>query len=785
MRKYQGEQLVSKEKKEVVDNELCEGVMLSESFFEGKENRLYTLLLKGFIVYLLTMGSIGFYLSAFKIEYNVIFCHIVILVVAVLCALLYYRLLIENLGYLALFAIFGALVYNFKIYINSGFYAIVNITTNEASEYLDVDIKKLYNEQIENRYVTVTFVALFIGIVLDILLNVYISRRMQYVTAIVITISFNLIPLYLTCEPDIIYVIMLFAGIAMSFVLKAGKHYSPQMNVRRNNDSFEFKGRKRKKNKEISYVYDIKALLRASVYALLFALILPSVVSTIKPKENFNSGYTGNKYKQQTMEMMTTVLLEGFRGLWEENNSGNGGLMSGELGSVSSIRLDNETDVVLEFTPYSYDTVYLKFFVGNRYNSYGNYWSIDEENYDSSSFNNTIESEKYKEAYYESRTNSAKGKMTVICMDTPSNACQTYYTGEISEVRGNHSTLIYYPALAGNTVNISASDYGDKQPYSEADLMVPNANVESVKKFVEKLGYLGTEEEIIQTVKDYFADNFPYTINPGKTPRNKDFVNDFLDNKQRGYCAHFASAATLIFRYLGIPARYVEGYAVSYNDITLNGELNEDLKYEDYYDGYSVIGQTACVTVNATDANAHAWVEVYLEGKGWCVVDVTPASGEEEEAEDFWTMFGDRQDTDDGDVVSGLLSGGNFQVSDKLIKTICMAVAGIIGAVILVIFGIKITVKIIFLIRYAKAGINDKLIIRYVSFKKKKTRRNKELRTLHNYGEQVNYFMEKYKETACDGQKIIAILEKAGFSNRAITEGEFDEVIMWMKKCKG
>ena len=44
---------------------------------------------------------------------------------------------------------------------------------------------------------TVTFVALFIGIVLDILLNVYISRRMQYVTAIVIIMCLNLIPLYL------------------------------------------------------------------------------------------------------------------------------------------------------------------------------------------------------------------------------------------------------------------------------------------------------------------------------------------------------------------------------------------------------------------------------------------------------------------------------------------------------------------------------------------------------------------------------------------------------------
>ena len=79
--------------------------------------------------------------------------------------------------------------------------------------------------KIGNRYVTVTFVALFIGIVLDILLNVYISRRMQYVTAIVIIMCLNLIPLYLTMEPDLLYVLMMLAGVAMAIIFKAGSNY--------------------------------------------------------------------------------------------------------------------------------------------------------------------------------------------------------------------------------------------------------------------------------------------------------------------------------------------------------------------------------------------------------------------------------------------------------------------------------------------------------------------------------------------------------------------------------
>ena len=189
--------------------ELCEGVYLQEEFFEKKENRVLTLLLKGFIVYLLSMGSIGFYLTAFDISFHVGLCHALILLTSLGCAMLYYRLMVENLGYLFLFVTFAFLVFTFRDYINSGFYAIVNITVDNAAQYFDVDIQRLYEEKIGNRYVTVTFVALFIGIVLDILLNVYISRRMQYVTAIVIIMCLNLIPLYLTMEPDLLYVLMM------------------------------------------------------------------------------------------------------------------------------------------------------------------------------------------------------------------------------------------------------------------------------------------------------------------------------------------------------------------------------------------------------------------------------------------------------------------------------------------------------------------------------------------------------------------------------------------------
>ena len=78
----------------------------------------------------------------------------------------------------------------------------------------------------------------------------------------------------------------------------------------------------------------------------------------------------------------------------------------------------------------------------------------------------------------------------------------------------------------------------------------------------------------------------------------EDFVTHFLTTG-RGYCVHFASAATLLLRLQGIPARYVSGYALS---IPESGQAQ------------------------ALDSNAHAWVEIYLEGYGWYPVEVTPTT---------------------------------------------------------------------------------------------------------------------------------------------------------------
>lgn len=99
-----------------------------------------------------------------------------------------------------------------------------------------------------------------------------------------------------------------------------------------------------------------------------------------------------------------------------------------------------------------------------------------------------------------------------------------------------------------------------------------------------------------------------YTRTPGLFPLNEDPVEYFLFEGQAGYCQHFASAAVLMYRLYGIPARYATGYAVSPSDFT----RQEDGSY------LAVV----------TDESAHAWPEIFMTDYGWVPIEVTPAGND-------------------------------------------------------------------------------------------------------------------------------------------------------------
>ena len=102
-----------------------------------------------------------------------------------------------------------------------------------------------------------------------------------------------------------------------------------------------------------------------------------------------------------------------------------------------------------------------------------------------------------------------------------------------------------------------------------------------------------------------FLRQIPYTLTPPPTPADRDFVDFFLFSAQQGYCVYHASAMVVMLRELGIPARFVEGYA-----IPASTPFTLDARGRYVYE--------------VRNTQAHAWVEAYFPGYGWVTFDPTP-----------------------------------------------------------------------------------------------------------------------------------------------------------------
>lgn len=112
--------------------------------------------------------------------------------------------------------------------------------------------------------------------------------------------------------------------------------------------------------------------------------------------------------------------------------------------------------------------------------------------------------------------------------------------------------------------------------------------------------------QILNNIRNKMDDSSVYTLSPGKTPRNRDFVNHFLLESHKGYCVHYATAGVILARMAGIPARYATGYIITPDDFnTQNSNGN------------------GTYSIDVKDNRSHAWAEIYLDGIGWVPFEFT------------------------------------------------------------------------------------------------------------------------------------------------------------------
>ena len=140
-------------------------------------------------------------------------------------------------------------------------------------------------------------------------------------------------------------------------------------------------------------------------------------------------------------------------------------------------------------------------------------------------------------------------------------------------------------------------------------LSISDSNKKTLKKLLGDSKTLSTSEAKLK-ISDFVSKNLKYddsAVSSGES----DELGYFLTNSKVGKSELYASAATQMLRYYGVPARYVEGYVITEKMIADGSSDDKD-----------AISKPASLTV--TEDSAHAWCEYYLDGVGWLPFDVAP-----------------------------------------------------------------------------------------------------------------------------------------------------------------
>jgi len=125
---------------------------------------------------------------------------------------------------------------------------------------------------------------------------------------------------------------------------------------------------------------------------------------------------------------------------------------------------------------------------------------------------------------------------------------------------------------------------------------------------------LDSNVEKAKAIENYFHREFVYNEEPDLI-EGEGMMNDFLFEKKEGFCQQFATAMTLMLRAQNIPARFVNGFVVSQEEMDpmripeeiMRGNNMKDDPYKHVF-----------------DYNAHTWVEVYSPSIGWIQYEPTP-----------------------------------------------------------------------------------------------------------------------------------------------------------------
>lgn len=666
---------LSKSEKRELKNIKSTGISIQSPPVLENNKKIYFILSNALINFLVVIGTVGSFITPFKIKSYMFVVIVVSMLISLIMAFLYYNNIVKIIGYLLCLVAFIYSAFNFRYIMKGGFGYISNTLMAFFEKELDLPVERSYDVYGYGEKISVTICLIFIVFAVMLLFNMAISESKGFILVFLVSFPITQIPMYFKQEMNIAYFIMYLIGILSLIFMRNSRHYHMEYKKRSG-----YKKRNRKNKVIFDYTNDGKHSLSFIIVMGMLMIAITLITSIIFPQKNFVANDEYNEWKDGTMDFTKRLIMVGFWGMLSPNGGSAGGVGRNRLGQSRYVQLDYETDLIVTM-PIEKDeeSFYLKAFNGTFYND--EYWETISEHKDNdiSILDYGITPEEAININYEManlysytgivgkykkiKVTNVGASPNYIYIPMNNNAVEDIYEKAINddEVTGKlginwTETIKYRPFFTINSVDDFRERiyeyYQEEYEYANLDkdeekieildrekkyseyvkdmyLDVPKINEESIKQFCEKYNLTSDSDNIVEKITNIFNEDYEYTLMPGVTPSNKEFVNYFLDESKKGYCTYFATSTTLILRYLGIPARYAGGYVLFSNDFT-SGEITDE-EMDDWGDAKSVRFYDGVYEYELNDSQAHAWVEIYVDGYGWITVDTTPSSDEEEE----------------------------------------------------------------------------------------------------------------------------------------------------------
>lgn len=586
-------------------------------------------------------GSIDCVITAFELKVTIVPLLVTCIVGSLVLSFMYISHRAKVLTYLLILV--GVILMAFGGFniVNSGISALRNNILKYIDMKEDLPFLREFNVRFNDEFTAMSIALCVIALAMMILINILVSEKMSLRGLFCLTFpiaQFGMYFNYNTSKPAMLLVVS-------AWILTAAINFS---------DSYDGLTRKmvsestvKKHRHRYGFVTDSNNMANIAGVWLGLILAVTGLVFVAIPNQNFELNLRTDKVKDSTERVVKNFLSYGMSSMWSRSSSG---ADPGSLTNASQISFDGKTDLKVTLVNPRVDRLYLRNFVGYYYNSDNMRWEPPQNSEDAERLYNYTANQLKKDFDTNKTVCIAKHKIGIKVVDyelmkypldvpyyslieddihsytnsgeirlkedsgTTANDTQ-YYTVYSLDNRQEDYTLL-------TQTDSEAAEIIREDAYANA-LYVPEINLEAVEKFCKVYNIKPDDKDAVEKVIAALESDFEYTLKPGKVPYGEDYINYFLMGSQKGYCQHFASAVTLIFRYLGIPARYVEGYAIDRDDF-FNAPMveGEDASQwiEAYYKTDPFVSEVA-----VPDYSGHAWVEIYREGIGWIPVEATTA----------------------------------------------------------------------------------------------------------------------------------------------------------------